>query len=271
MQEKSQNKLIILGSGTSTGVPIITCSCPVCHSQDPKNKRMRMSVLIKTKMGKNILVDTGPEMRVQLLREKIKKLDAVIITHTHADHIFGMDDLRAFTFTRKTPLPIYATEETAKSLQKIFPYIFNPKANSHLGGKIALLKLMIIPPRGDFPILNENFYWDCLDHGNMKTLSFIHSKLAYLTDGSQISPSYLEKLKRAELDYLLIDSAAKKEHRTHMHLEKSIEYARKIRAKETGLIHLSHAHDHRELEVKLTQEVSELKIYPTYDGQRFYY
>lgn len=272
MFEKAKNKITILGSGTSTGVPVITCPCSVCHSSDPKDKRMRMSLFLETAQHKNILIDTSPDLRSQLLREKITHIDAVIITHAHADHIHGIDDLRAFTFNREAPLPVYASKETINLLKIRFAYIFDPftvfKDGKAPGGKIAKLELIEILPQTSTQILGENFYFDELPHGDMKTLSFIHKGFAYLTDGSVIPELYLKKLKDAELTLALIDCAAKNKHKTHLHLDLSVEYAEKINAKQSYLIHLSHVYSHNTLE-NILQNRNTISV--SFDGQKIHY
>jgi phosphoribosyl 1,2-cyclic phosphate phosphodiesterase len=122
------NKITILGSGTSTGVPILGCKCKVCQSNEWRNKRLRTSAVIETTQGKRILIDASPDLRTQLLREKIDSLDAVIITHDHADHTHGMDDLRPFGFQKKMPIPVFTDHKTTSDLKKKFPYIFDRKA-----------------------------------------------------------------------------------------------------------------------------------------------
>lgn len=270
MLNPTKNQLIFLGSGTSSGVPIITCQCSVCTSNDPKDQRTRMSVFLKTKKQKNILIDITPDARIQLLREKIRHIDALIITHSHADHIHGLDDLRAFTFNRLEPLPVYTDAYTIKQLKERFAYIFS--SNKPLGSPVANIKLIEVKPKEEYLIEGEKFYFEHLPHAQMQTLSFIHESLAYLTDANSIPLTYLEKLKNKKIEQLLIDCAAKNPHRTHLHREKSLNYAQDIKAQNTWLIHLSHVFKHQKLQEEIKQlNTSTNQFYVSYDGAKISY
>ena len=270
----TKNLVTILGSGTSTGVPIITCKCSVCRSNDLKDKRLRMSLFLQTAKNKNILVDCSPDMRTQLLHHNIQHLDAVIITHAHADHIHGIDDLRAFTYHRKTPLKVYTNQQTAEILKRKFAYIFEPfkvfKDGKAPGGEVAKLELVIIQPNQMNIIEDEQFYISELPHGIMQTISFIHESFAYLTDGHEIPVSYLNYLKNEDIDLMLLDCAAVKPHKTHLHYEASLNYAQEISARRTGLIHISHAHSHQQLELEFSTQLSS-EGFVAYDNQKLEY
>lgn len=271
-----KNKLTILGSGTSTGIPIIACPCQVCASDNPLDKRTRMSILLQTASQHNILVDTSPDMRHQMLRENITHLDAVIITHAHADHIHGMDDLRAFTYGRTEPLKVYTNKATAIALKSKFDYIFEPhkvyKDGKTLGGEVAKLEIIELTSGTSHRICGEDFYIEELPHGNIQTISFIHQSFAYLTDCAEIPTPYLQKLSEHKLSLMLLDCAAQKPHKTHLHYDQSLIYATQINAKRTGLIHISHAFSHNQLNSQFAQDMSDsIEAFVTYDSQKLHY
>jgi phosphoribosyl 1,2-cyclic phosphate phosphodiesterase len=262
-------KLTILGSGTSTGIPILGCNCKVCHSQDVKNQRLRTSALITTSEGKNILIDTTPDMRTQLLRSKVNHIDAVILTHDHADHVHGIDDLRAFCFWRNSPLPVYTYDKCAQRLTEKFPYIFNQKEffkdRKILGGGIPKLDLHIIASPGSKTIESAPFEFFQLPHGYIQTTGFILYNMAYIVDCQNIPTAIVEKLKSRNLDVLILDCNGPSPHDTHLHLEKSLDFAQQIQAKITKLIHITHDFDHHQL-THLAEKVNPT-ISPCYDGE----
>ena len=271
-----KNIVTLLGSGTSTGVPIIGCKCDICTSEDPRDKRLRMSILLQTAKGKTILVDTSPDMRTQMLRQDVNSLDAVIITHAHADHIHGIDDLRSYSYKRQEPLNVYTNESTAKILIEKFDYIFNPfkvfKDRKAPGGGVAKLKLKILDINKVNDIEGEDFYISELPHGIMKTISFIHEGFAYLTDGSAIPEDYLVYLKNTKPELMLLDCASKKPHNTHLHFDKSLKYTQQIQARRTGLIHISHVHGHQQLEQRYKEDASEFtEAFVAYDQLELHY
>lgn len=237
------NKIILLGTGTSTGVPILGCNCDVCNSTDLRNKRLRTSAIIETKNKKKILIDASPDLRTQLLREDIRSVDSVVITHDHADHTHGMDDLRPFGFIAKKSLPVFTNPETAKSLKSKFPYIFDRDQyfgnKPILGGGIPLLDLKLI----DSPqvqISEETFEFLTLPHGHGHTLGVVHEKMAYLTDCNPIPPEVLETLRERKLKLLLIDCLRLESHQTHLHLDRTLEYISYIQPDRAILIHMGH-------------------------------
>lgn len=268
----NKNKVIILGSGTSTGVPMPGCHCAVCKSPDEKNKRFRTSIFLKTQAGNSILVDTTPDLRSQALQNQIDKIDAAIITHDHADHVHGIDDLRPFCYlpTPRT-LPVFTSSFSAESLKARFPYIFQvEKVFSNkpiLGGGIPRLSLQIVGPSQAFSILGETFRFFLCPHGHTQTLGFIHHKLAYFTDCHRLSDSLVEELQKSQLDLLIIDCIRKKSHSTHLHLDASISYTQRIQAKSTGLIHMAHDFDHQELIEELRTRKMGENVFPLFDRQ----
>lgn len=251
-------KFIILGSGTSTGVPMVGCSCPVCSSADPRDKRTRSSLLIQNN-GKNILVDTSTDLRAQALREKLEQIDAVLFTHSHADHVNGIDDLRGFHFLHKQVIPCFASEPTLEILHKSFFYIFDDSGNpayppimrpNLLTGPLELFGLNIVPLE--------------LAHGNMLSLGYRIGPLAYLTDCNAIPKSSLELLQG--LDILIIDGLRWNPHPFHFNIDTAIEAARQINARRTILTHLSHDVFYADGQLKLPQGFEF-----AYDGMTFEY
>lgn len=263
------SRVTILGSGTSTGVPTLGCQCSVCTSSELKNKRYRSSICITFNDGKNLLVDASTDLRSQLLENKISSIDAAIITHEHADHTHGIDDLRPFCFYRETPIPIFTNESTANVLKDKFPYIFQRekvfKNKKILGGGIPKLDLHNVDI-GQNNILGNEITFFKLPHGHTETLGFCLDKMAYIIDCQKVDEETLNFLKDQELDLLIIDCLRRKKHSTHLHLELSLDYARKIGAKQTGLTHLSHDFDHEQLTLELIGQ-GDTSIFPVFDKQ----
>lgn len=267
---RKNNRITILGSGTSTGVPIVGCQCQVCLSTDSKNKRYRSSILITTANENKILVDTTPDLRSQLLVNKITGIDSVIITHDHADHTHGIDDLRPFSFWKNKTINIYTNQMTIKSLKEKFRYIFDFKSlhggNKVKGGGIPKLSLKEVTLKKNQSIHQENFYFAELPHSYTNSLSFVHEQFAYVIDCKKIPKDYLNFLKEKKLKFLIIDCAKREPHDTHLHLEQSLEYIRYIAPEKAGLIHMGHEFEHHSL-------VQELKsrnfdhVFPLFDGQ----
>lgn len=267
------NKISILGSGTSTGVPILGCNCQVCQSNDLRNKRLRTSAVIQLASGKNVLIDASPDLRTQLLRDKVDMVDAAIITHDHADHTHGMDDLRPFGFKAKKAIPVYASALTAGSLRNKFPYIFDRdnyfKDKAILGGGIPLLDLTITED-GIKNILGEEFEFFSLPHGHTKTLGIRHRKMAYIVDCKDIPAETVKKLSSVNLEILVIDCLRPSPHETHLHLEQTLHFIREINPKTAVLTHMGHEWDYMELTAELLRRGVK-NTFPAVDGQQFLY
>lgn len=225
-------KITILGSGTSTGVPMVGCGCPVCSSVDPLDKRTRASLLIQHD-GKNILVDTSSDLRQQVLREKVKRIDAVFFTHAHADHVNGIDDLRGFYFLHKEIIPCYASQRSLDTLQTGFSYIFHEQENS---GYTPLL----IPHEAcdPFELFGLTVTPVPLVHGHTTSLGYRIGSFAYLTDCSAIPDSSLPLLEG--LDLLIIDALRWTGHPFHYNINGAIAAAGKLNAPRVILTHLTH-------------------------------
>jgi len=269
-----KNTLIFLGTGTSTGVPTLGCKCDVCTSTDPNNKRYRSSILIKTKDNKQIIVDTTPDMRSQLLENKIDDIDACIITHEHADHTHGIDDLRPFCFYKDHPIPVYTNQETCDVFKTKFPYIFNAnevfKGKKILGGGIPKLNLVPISTLKKEIICGQEFTFFSLPHGHTNSLGFMTSKLAYIIDCTMIPDDVVATLKAQDLDILVIDCLRYKKHSTHLHFELALEYAKKIKAKQTIFTHMSHDFDHKKFSAEIIS-LGNQSVSPAFDGQMLFF
>jgi phosphoribosyl 1,2-cyclic phosphate phosphodiesterase len=225
-------KITILGSGTSTGVPMVGCGCRVCSSGDVMDKRTRASLLIRHN-GHIILVDTSSDLRQQLLRERVKKLDAVFFTHAHADHVNGIDDLRGFYFLHKEVIPCFASHTTLDILQAGFGYIFREEENS---GYTPLLTVNVVSD--PFELFGLEIIPVPLLHGRTTALGYRIGSFAYLTDCSAIPDSSLPLLEG--LDLLIIDGLRWTEHPFHYNIDGAITAATKLHAPRVILTHLTH-------------------------------
>jgi phosphoribosyl 1,2-cyclic phosphate phosphodiesterase len=215
-----------------------------------RNKRLRTSALIETSTGKKILIDVPPDIRTQLLRADIDSLDAVIITHDHADHTHGMDDLRPFGFKTGRPIPVFTAPDAAKDLRRKFRYIFERDTyfqdKAILGGGIPLLDLHEVP-EGIHSIAGETIGLMPMPHGHEETYAVLHHKCAYVVDTREIPEKVLTVLRDAQLEILIIDCLRLTKHSTHLHLELALEYIGKIQPRIAVLTHMGHDLEHLEL------------------------
>lgn len=226
-------KLTFLGTGTSQGVPVIGCECEVCQSDDFRDNRLRNAALIEID-DKVFAIDCGPDFRQQMLREKVSKLDAILITHEHTDHIIGLDDIRAFNFRNKKDMPVFASQNTAFALKKRFDYIFRespypgiPRVNLNLIKKEQLFEV------AGYPVIPIEVM-----HGKMPVLGFRFGNFAYITDIKTITDEELGKLRN--LNVLAISSLQEQQHHSHMNLQETLDLIEKIKPKQTYLTHISH-------------------------------
>lgn len=229
-------KITFLGTGTSQGVPIINCNCPVCTSEDPRNKRLRTSISIQTDHA-TLIIDTTPDLRQQLLNNPLPKLDGVLYTHAHADHIHGMDDLRRFSQLQKKRIPVYAAPKTLVRLTNIFDYAFG---NGELN--LGLPNLEGNEIRGPFSINDLLIHPIKLFHGKQEILGFRIGDVAYCTDVSSIPGESYSKLEGLKI--LIIGALRENSHPTHFSVDEAVAEALKIKAKQTYFIHMSHKIDH---------------------------
>jgi len=248
--------LTVLGSGTSMGVPTIGCDCAVCHSSDQRDRRTRPSVLIEYN-GRAVLIDTTPDFREQAIRENIGSLDAVLYTHTHADHLLGIDDLRPLSFLhRPNKLPLYARPDAVEFIRKMFGYIFD--ANYKFGG---LPQVELRPINGSLDLFGARFEPIAVIHGDAEILGFRFGSAAYLTDHSEIPQSSLEKLEG--LDVLFLDALRYKPHPTHSTVEHSLQTVERLRPKRAFFTHICHDLPHEKTNASLPPNV---KL--SYDGMQ---
>ncbi len=254
-----RGQLILLGTGTSVGVPTIGCGCPVCTSDDPHNKRTRCGVVLGLPEG-NLLIDTPPDLRFQLLREGIGIIHAVLFTHEHADHIFGLDDLRLMPFFLGYPVPLYCEEIVEGRIRKSFEYAFSDIEQTHKGAvpRLSFERITTEP----FEVLGTRVTPIRLRHGpRFEVLGFRIGNVAYCTDTNEIPPASWPLLEG--LDVLILDALRTTPHVTHFSLDEAIEVARKLKPRRTLFTHISHDLDYEETNAKLPPGM-EL----AYDGQR---
>lgn len=225
-------KITILGSGTSGGVPMIACKCEVCTSQNPKDKRLRSAVLVQTKT-KNIVIDTGPDFRMQMLTADVTNLEDVLITHSHKDHLAGLDDVRAFNMINKKSVTVYAEQNVVDVIKNDFFYAFSDIKFTSL----PQIKLQIIDDKPFF-IDDIEIIPIRLMHYKLPIFGYRIGDFAYLTDTNHIPESEFSKLKN--LKVLVIDALRKKEHISHFNLEQVLEVIEKIAPEKAYLTHISH-------------------------------
>jgi len=247
--------LTILGSGTSTGIPVIGCACEVCRSKDPRNQRTRCSALLSFR-DHNILIDTATDLRQQMLREEICHIDAVLYTHVHADHLHGIDDLRVFTRRNEPAIPLYGSTATLRQIRQNFSYIFDPVTQP---GYIP--QLVTCPVASSFTIAGLSIIPVPLLHGSMEVFGYRIGSLAYLTDCNGIPETSLRLLDGIEV--LILDGLRLKPHKTHFNVQQAVAMAQRIGAEQTWLTHLSHEINHPLHEKELPPGVGF-----AYDGQQ---
>jgi phosphoribosyl 1,2-cyclic phosphate phosphodiesterase len=249
-------RLTFLGTGTSFGVPQIGCQCAVCRSTDSRDKRTRSGAVLEAN-GSTILIDSPPELRLQLLRTGISRVDAVVYTHEHADHINGIDDLRIFT--QRQPLPIYGPAETLERLRASFNYIFDDSVRPYEGTSKPRLAMRETEPNEAIRVAGIETLPLAFQHGHLRVFGYRFGNLAYITDVKTIPEA--ERLRLHDLDVLVLNALWWRPHPTHMSIAEAVETAQTLGARRTYLTHLTHETGHAELERKLPAG-----IYPAYDG-----
>ncbi len=240
-------RLTFLGTGTSTGVPTLACRCPVCTSSDPRDKRTRPSVLLEFD-GRAVVIDTAPDFRQQALREGMERLDAVLFTHTHADHVLGLDDVRVFYFRQRVPIPIYASSRSMDDIRRIFAYIFD---QTYPYGGIAKLDPHIID--GPFDLWGERLIPLPVLHGNLPVLGFRFGTAAYVTDFSAIPDNTIPLIEG--LDVLVLDALRHKPHPTHSSLEQSLDWVERLKPRRAFFTHIAHELGHEATNAALPPHV----------------
>jgi len=249
--------ITLLGTGTSQGVPVIACDCEVCTSADPKDKRLRSSVMVEVD-DKVVVIDSGPDFRYQMLREKVKRLDAIIFTHEHKDHVAGMDDIRAFNYRQQSAIDIYATERVQTALKREFAYVFHdfkypgvPQVNllTITNGIFEVKGIPIIP----IEVL----------HYKLPVLGFRIGDFTYITDAKTIAPEEREKIVGSKI--LVINALQRDKHISHFTLEEAVAFAQEMGAGQTYFTHISHKlGKHADVSLELPPN-----IHLAYDGLTF--
>ena len=247
MPFQSDRELILLGTGTSHGVPVIGCHCEVCESTDPRNHRTRTGVAVRTPQG-TFLIDTSPELRLQLLREKIDLIDSVIYTHSHADHLFGLDDLRLFGYRLEHPVKLYCEENVERQIRASFSYAFAPHNPELHFGAIPLLEFQRIGV-APFELLGERIQPIRLIHGQLPVLGFRIANVAFCTDVSFIPEESWPLLEG--LDVLIIDALRDQPHATHFGIPQALAAVERVKPKRTYLTHVSHYLDYTTTNARL--------------------
>ncbi|HSS50716.1 MAG TPA: MBL fold metallo-hydrolase [Thermoanaerobaculia bacterium] len=236
-------RVTMLGSGTSTGVPVIGCTCDVCRSGNPRNKRWRVG--LKLEIGDRIaLVDTPTDLRAQALRFGLPRVDAVLFTHAHADHVFGLDDVRIFNFRQRAAIPCYGSEATLARIRRMFAYVF--EAGQEGGGKP---QLELIPVEAPFELLGRTVVPVPVWHGQLEVYGYRIGSFAYVTDTNLIPEESFRLL--AGVEVLILDALRYRPHPTHFSFEEALAAAARVGARRTIFTHLTHEVDHDSLAVPL--------------------
>lgn len=247
-------QLIMLGVGSSAGTPVIGCKCVTCLSSNPRNKRTRSSAVVTMPGGEVVLIDTGPDLRQQALREGLTRVDAVLYTHTHADHLHGIDDLRAFCQIQRQQIPLYGNQDAVSHISSKFAYVLREPEDFW-----ELPVLSINRVNGEFSLFGVTIIPIPIKHGRSDILGYRIGNMAYLTDVSEIPQASLELLQG--LDVLMLDCLRYKPHFTHINLEQSLAYASHIKARNTYLIHMTH-----EMEFDVLSQQLPPSVHVAYDG-----
>jgi riboflavin kinase/FMN adenylyltransferase len=250
-------KITVLGSGTSMGVPSLACHCPVCSSKDPHDNRLRPSLLL-SRNGQNVVIDTTPDFRQQGLRARVERLDAVLLTHGHADHIMGFDDIRPYNLRQQAALPVYSNEETFRIIRRAFAYVFDgrPKLSS-------IPSVTLLEAKAPFELLGVTFTPIPLLHGDMEVLGFRFGRAAYLTDFSSLPASSLALLN--DLDVLIIDALRDVPHPMHQTVEQALALIKELKPHGAWFTHIAHDLPHAETNERL-RNLGYSNVQLAYDG-----
>jgi phosphoribosyl 1,2-cyclic phosphate phosphodiesterase len=260
LKKYGQFIVTILGSGTSQGVPVIACDCEVCMSDNPKDKRLRSSVML-TIDGLNYVIDTGPDFRQQMLRENVQELEAILYTHQHKDHLAGLDDVRAFNFKQNKDMPIYCDDRVEEALKREFEYIFS----SFKYPGIPRLDVRKIDKNSAIDLPNgEQIH--CLEviHYKLPVIGFRYKDFTYITDAKEISAIEKEKVKGSKI--LIVNALRREEHISHFNLEQALSFIEEVQPERAYLTHISH---YLGLYDDLQQELPD-NVFLAYDGMKLF-
>lgn len=259
-------KILFLGSGTSAGVPMVACDCPVCHSADPRDRRTRSSIYVSAG-GLRILVDTSPDFREQALRHDIRRVDHLFITHAHVDHLFGLDDIRRINTVQGTDIPLHAAPETLADIRRIFDYVFREAIPGTYRPKLTLREVagpvaLSAPDGGVVEVSPVDVV-----HGHTRTLGYVFSyagrRFGYVPDCHELPPD--TKAALSGLDLLILDTLKRTPHPTHLTLDAALSLIDELAPRRALLTHIGHSLGHAELEGELASH-GPVGVAPAYDG-----
>lgn len=251
-------RLTFLGTGTSFGVPQIGCACSVCRSTDPRDKRTRVGAVVESN-GTTLLIDTPPELRMQLIASGIRSVDAVLFTHDHADHTHGLDDIRAISVLRDSPLPLYGPAETLASIRQKFPYVFDDSIRPVPGTSKPEGSARALEPGVPARIGTVDVVPFAVPHGPIRVFGYRVGPLGYVTDAKAIPEQAIDLLRGVRL--LVLNALFHESHPTHLSFDEAVSVAQRIGAERTFLTHLTHHDAHAALEAELPAGV-----FPAFDG-----